>query len=68
VKLIASAEGVPDSIYLGMVAVFGGAMGPPPVPSDTFPELLESRRVVSRLIEMRSRDYLCRLREVRPPH
>jgi hypothetical protein len=37
--------------------VFGGAMGPPPDQSDTFPELLESRRAVSRLTEMRSCDY-----------
>lgn len=58
VKLIVSADGDPDSIYLGMVAVFGGAMGPPPDQSDTLPELLESRRAVSRLIEMRSCDYL----------
>jgi cell division protein ZapE len=58
VKLIASAEGDPHSIYLGMVAVFGGALGPPPDQSDTFPESLELRRAVSRLIEMRSRDYL----------
>lgn len=57
VKLIASAEGDPHSIYLGMVAVFGGAIGPPPDQSDTFPESLELRRAVSRLIEMRSRDY-----------
>jgi cell division protein ZapE len=58
VKLIASAEGDPHSIYLGMVAVFGGAIGPPPDESDTSPESLESRRALSRLIEMRSRDYL----------
>jgi cell division protein ZapE len=58
VKLIASAEGDPHSIYLGMVAVFGGAIGPPLDQSDTFPESLESRRALSRLIEMRSRDYL----------
>jgi cell division protein ZapE len=57
VKLIVSADGDPHSIYLGMVAVFGGAMGPPPDQSDSFPELLESRRAVSRLIEMRSCDY-----------
>lgn len=68
VKLIASAEGDPHSIYLGMVAVFGGAMGPPAVQSDTSPEALESKRAVSRLTEMRSRDYLGRLREVRSPH
>lgn len=58
VKLIVSADGDPHSIYLGMVAAFGGAMGPPPDQSDTFPELLEPRRAVSRLIEMRSCDYL----------
>jgi cell division protein ZapE len=58
VKLIASAEGDPHSIYFGMVAVFGGATGPPPDQSDTFPESLELRRALSRLIEMRSRDYL----------
>jgi cell division protein ZapE len=58
VKLIASAEGDPHSIYLGMVAVFGGAIGPPPDQSGTFPESLEARRALSRLIEMRSRDYL----------
>jgi cell division protein ZapE len=58
VKLIASAEGDPHSIYLGMVAVFAGAIGPPPDESDTSPESLESRRALSRLIEMRSRDYL----------
>jgi cell division protein ZapE len=58
VKLIVSADGEPDSICLGMVAVFGGAIGPPIDPSDTSPELLEPRRAVSRLIEMRSRDYL----------
>jgi hypothetical protein len=40
-----------------MVAVFGGAIGPPPDQSDTFPESLELRRAVSRLIEIRSRDY-----------
>jgi cell division protein ZapE len=57
VKLIVSADGDPHSIYLGMVAVFGGAIGPPPDQSNTFPELLESRRAVSRLIEMRSCDY-----------
>jgi hypothetical protein len=57
VKLIVSADGDPHSIYLGMVAVFGGAIGPPPDESDTFPELLETRRAVSRLIEMRSCDY-----------
>ncbi|MDB5609086.1 MAG: cell division protein ZapE [Bradyrhizobium sp.] len=51
-------NGDPHSIYLGMVAVFGGAIGPPPDQSDTFPESLESRRALSRLIEMRSRDYL----------
>ena len=58
VKLIVSAEGDPDSIYLGMIATFGGAIGPPPDKSDSFPESLKSRRAVSRLIEMRSRDYL----------
>jgi cell division protein ZapE len=58
VKLIVSADGDPHSIYLGMVAVFGGAIGPPPDQSDTFPESWELRRTVSRLIEMRSRDYL----------
>ncbi|MEH2512588.1 cell division protein ZapE [Nitrobacteraceae bacterium AZCC 1564] len=68
VKLIVSADGEPHSIYLGMVAAFGGAIGPPPDQCGTFPELLESRRAVSRLIEMRSRDYLGRLREVRSPH
>ena len=57
VKLIVSADGDPHSIYAGLVAVFGGAIGPPPDQSDTFPELLESRRAVSRLIEMRSCDY-----------
>lgn len=57
VKLIVSADGDPHSVYLGMVVVFGGAMGPPPDQSDTFPELLESRRAVSRLTEMRSCDY-----------
>lgn len=61
VKLIVSAEADPHSIYLGMIAVFGGAMGPPADQSGTFPESLESRRAVSRLIEMRSRDYLGRL-------
>jgi cell division protein ZapE len=60
-RLIVSADGDPNSIYLGMVAAFGGAMGPPPDPSDTFPESLESRRAVSRLIEMRSREYLGRI-------
>ena len=34
------------------------AIGPPPDQSATFRESLESRRAVSRLIEMRSRDYL----------
>jgi cell division protein ZapE len=58
VKLIVSADADPHSIYLGMVAVLGGAMSPPSDQSDTFPGLLESRRAVSRLIEMRSRDYL----------
>jgi predicted ATPase len=58
VKLIVSADGDPHSIYLGMVAVFGGVIGPPSDQSDTFPELIESRRAVSRLIEMRSCDYL----------
>ena len=57
VKLIVSADGDPHSIYLGMIAVFGGAIGPPPDQSDTFPKSLELRRAVSRLIEMRSRDY-----------
>lgn len=67
VKLIVSADGDPHSIYLGMVAAFGSAMGPPPDQSDTFPESLESRRAVSRLIEMRSWDYLGRLQEARSP-
>jgi cell division protein ZapE len=58
VKLIASADGDPHSIYLGMVAAFGGAIGPPPGESEPFPELLELKRAVSRLIEMRSCDYL----------
>jgi cell division protein ZapE len=58
VKLIVSADGDPHSTYLGMVAVFGGAIGLPRDQPDTFPESLESRRAVSRLIEMRSCDYL----------
>jgi cell division protein ZapE len=58
VKLIVSAEADLCSIYLGMVAVFGVAIDPPPDQSDTSPELLEPRRAVSRLIDMRSRDYL----------
>lgn len=58
VKLFVSADGDPQSIYLGMVAVFGRAIGPPPDQPATFPESLEPRRAVSRLIEMRSRGYL----------
>jgi cell division protein ZapE len=57
-NLIVSAEADLHSIYLGMVAVFGGAIGPPPDQSDTSPELLGPRRALSRLIDMRSRDYL----------
>ncbi|MFI5015519.1 MAG: cell division protein ZapE [Hyphomicrobiales bacterium] len=42
VKLVASAEAEPDGLYTG----------------DTGPEMLEFRRAASRLVEMRSRDYL----------
>jgi cell division protein ZapE len=44
VKLVASAEAEPDALYT----------------SETGPEALEFRRCASRLVEMRSRDYLAK--------
>lgn len=57
VKLIASADAGPDDVYAGMAAVLQPAIGPSSSISETAPEVLEFRRTVSRLREMRSSAY-----------
>jgi len=58
VRLIVSADTDPDGIYRGMAAVLRPAIGPVCSPCVRSPETLEFKRMVSRLIDMRSRHYL----------
>jgi predicted ATPase len=58
VKLIVSAEAEPRDLCRGMIAVLRPAIGLPRYQSETSPDMLEITRTVSRLVGMRSRDYL----------
>jgi cell division protein ZapE len=57
VKLIASADVEPDGLLAGMIAPLQPALGPPSPLSEASPEMLEFRRTISRLHQMRSPAY-----------